>query len=169
MSLDHPMTITDPVPWQDELAALPPTPDNLTALGRMLADLDRTYQAQAAHLDGQPDCECWLHEDYRREPTPSPRAEPTPVDYAERLRIEESRLDQRRATLARAEARMTRWEPAERADRAAGMLSPSDARKSWAKNDRDLQAYTRDATRLARARAKVETTERKIERLRRLV
>ena len=44
-----------------------------------------------------------------------------------------------------------------------------DARKSWAKNDRDLQAYTRDAARLARARAKVEITERKIERLRGLV
>ena len=163
------MTITDPVPWQAELDALPPTPDNLTALGRMLADLDRATRAQAAHLDGQQDCTCWLHEDYRREPAPSPRAEPTPVDYAERLRIEEWRLDQRRATLARAEARMTRRESTGRADRAAGMLSPSDARKSWAKNDRDLAAYTRDAARLARARAKVEITERKIERLRGLV
>ena len=164
------MTITDPVPWQDELAALPPTPDNLTRTGRMLADLDRATRAQAAHLDGQPDCECWLHEDYRREPTPSPRVEPAPVDYAERLRIEESRLDQRRATLARAEARMTRWESTGReADRGAVTLRDDVLRRELKKMDRDLQAYTRDATRLARARAKVEITERKIERLRGLV
>ena len=41
-----------------KMAAIPPTPDNLTALGRMLADLDRATRAHAT-TRRYPTCGVW--------------------------------------------------------------------------------------------------------------